>query len=79
MNTTSLNWGPIIRAYRAKNNLFQKQLAERVGISRAQLSKIESGIHQPEGKFTMALLKLLVPNLENELLLLEIEAEQIKK
>jgi transcriptional regulator with XRE-family HTH domain len=70
-----VDWGLVLKAYRAKHNLFQKDLALKLNISKAQLSKIESGIHEPMGGFVMGALKLLIPSLENEIMLLEIESE----
>lgn len=35
-----------IRAYREKNNLTQRQMAERLGVSRATVGHIESGIRK---------------------------------
>jgi transcriptional regulator with XRE-family HTH domain len=45
----SRSLGPILRQYRIKNDILQKDMAARLKISGAQLSKLEMGHHEPLG------------------------------
>ena len=42
-----INIGEKLRSLRQKNNLTQKELAERTGINQADISKLENGTANP--------------------------------
>lgn len=67
--------GNLLKYYRSKNNIKQKELAKILNLSPSQLSKLESNIHTPYGDTQLNILKLLMPELNTSLLLLAAEAE----
>jgi len=67
--------GPLLRRYRAKHGIKQNTMATMLNVSKAQLSKIETMKHEPKGDLALSMLELLVPGLESDILLLEVEAE----
>ncbi len=40
----------LVTAYRMEHSLSQRQLAERIGMSTPEISRLESGAHTPTGK-----------------------------
>ncbi|HBG75473.1 MAG TPA: hypothetical protein DDW86_00755 [Clostridiales bacterium] len=44
----SYNIGPRLRKYREAQNLSQKELAERIGVSNSRVSNWEKGINRPD-------------------------------
>lgn len=45
--------------FRAKNNLTQQQLADKVGVSKQWINSIETG-NKPAGKLTRAKIELVI-------------------
>lgn len=65
MNNYTPSLGSILKQYRAVHNLQQKDLAVLINVSKAQLSKIESGIHSPKFELSYRILRLLIPDLDS--------------
>lgn len=70
--------GKLIKNYRYQNNILQKDMAVKLKVSKAQMSKIERGIHPPKGDLTLRILHVLIPTLKNDLTYLEM-MEEIKQ
>ena len=64
--------GSLIKTYREKNNILQKDMAIKLGVSKSQLSKIERHLHDPKGDLSLKILKMLIPTLTNDLVYLEV-------
>lgn len=47
--------GSRIRKYREENNLSQKQLAEKIGVSNSQVSNWEQGLNRPDADILAAI------------------------
>lgn len=47
--------GSRIRKYREKNNLSQKQLAEKIGVSNSRVSNWEQGLNRPDADILAAI------------------------
>lgn len=47
--------GSRIRKYREENNLSQKQLAEKIGVSNSRLSNWEQGLNRPDADILAAI------------------------
>jgi transcriptional regulator with XRE-family HTH domain len=69
----------VIKAYRIKHNLFQKDFAFLVGCSLATLSKIESGKQQAKADLVLNILNAVLPEFGEKLMLLDIEADKTIK
>lgn len=67
MNQISLNFGNKVREKRIEKNYTQEELARLVGIERAQLSKIESGVVDPRLSTVVKIIRVLKADV-NELL-----------
>ncbi len=67
--------GPLLRYHRLTNGMLSKDVAFRLGVSKAQYSKIEMGKHDPKGDLALRMIQLLIPSLESFIFELEIEVE----
>ena len=47
--------GSRIRKYREENNLSQKQLAEKIGVSNSRVSNWEQGLNRPDADILAAI------------------------
>ena len=47
--------GSRIRKYREENNLSQKQLAEKIGVSNSRVSNLEQGLNRPDADILAAI------------------------
>lgn len=54
VQTAEINIGKVIKAERKRQGLTQQQLGERMGIQKAQVSKIENGKHPTYSSITRA-------------------------
>lgn len=68
--------GKLFRHNRLKRQILQKDAAKMIGVSSAQLSKIETLKHAPNGDLALNMIEFLIPDIKNDILLMEIEAEQ---
>lgn len=59
--------GKLLRSYRKRRKILCKDMAKTLGVSHAQLSKIEMGKHDPKGELTLRILDVLMPNFHTEL------------
>lgn len=48
MNNSKVKIGEKIRKFRVKQGLTQHDLAEKIGVTEKQISKIETGVHYPK-------------------------------
>lgn len=67
----------IMKAYRIKHNMFQKDLAFLVGCSKSTLSLIEAGKQSPKADIVLNILNVVVPGFGEQLLLLDLDADII--
>lgn len=74
-----LDLGVIAKAYRAKNKMYQSELALKLKCTNSALSRIESGEHKPYGELALDILELVEPGIKQRIELHQIEAEQIIK
>ncbi|WP_291845539.1 helix-turn-helix transcriptional regulator [Maricaulis sp.] len=56
---TILDWGKALRAHRARTGINQQSLADQLGISQPQVSRIEAGTAEPRDDVTSAIRALL--------------------
>lgn len=65
-----------MRNIRKARNITQKDLALELGVSKAHISKIESGLHDPKCNLTLKMLKFMLPDIsfEKELIKAEVLA-----
>lgn len=54
MKETKYEIGNRIRKYREENNMTQKQLAERIGVSNSRVSNWEQGLNRPDADILAA-------------------------
>ncbi len=54
--------GSRIRKYREENNLSQKQLAEKIGVSNSRVSNWEQGLNRPDADILAAIYNCLPVN-----------------
>lgn len=60
--------GLMIRAHREQHGIRQNFMANKLGCSKSQLSKIETGKHDPKGELTLRILELLIPDISATIL-----------
>lgn len=72
---TQIEFGNIIKYHRKTNKLTQRQLSKIVGCSYATMSKVECGKQAAKVKLVLSILKTVIPELKDKLLLIEAEAE----
>ena len=59
-----MNMGNIIRAYRAKNRIFQSDLAKQLDITNATLSRIETNKITPNADVFFKFISLAMPDVK---------------
>lgn len=65
--------GPILRQIRLGKKIKQSEYARVLGLSAAQMSKLEAGIHEPLESTTLKMLDLIIPEVNIKIRLLEKE------
>jgi len=65
--------GPLLRSHRIRAGLKQSEYAKRLQISKAQMSKLEAGLHTPIEGTVLKMLQILLPDLGRAIL--EVEAQ----
>lgn len=67
--------GSIIKYYRYKKQLSQREFSKIIGCSFSTMSKIESGKQAAKSELVLSILSRVLPNFKSDLLLVEAEAE----
>lgn len=70
-----MNLGNIVRAYRAKNKIYQSDMATHLGCTKATLCRIEKGEHKPYGELAINILELIEPGLKHRIQMHDLEAQ----
>jgi len=70
--------GPIIKQHRLLAGEYQKAYAKKLGISNAQMNKLERGLHEPKEATVLKMLELLTPGVGMNILRVEVELEHKK-
>lgn len=76
---TQKGLGNIMKFYRKKNQLTQRQFSKLIGCSFATASKVECGKQAAKAELVLRIIDQILPSFRTDILLLEAEAELLER